>query len=463
MTFRMACCHRNQGQRLRFPAFSSPGLPCAIQGITRGLLILLPLTLATFISACGGGGGGAPIVALESRTLCTPGTDCYCDRVRTVTDPLYDPSLLFCEDFEAPTLYLDQGLGDGAPYFGPWYDETGSPGNRGNNSYWAQTYGNGVGDYLWETGTPIIDPALGDRCTIAGGCTVKSWDGTNRWSANAHEPLLGIMIQGSDFSAEVAAITAPTNTVGGAPGVFDGNANLAFRIPPGGSGGIAGKADFPDGTPLDVTRTIGLTMAISYPDNALSAGIIGKPGGDNLPWKHNEWETEYGPSFDGLFVFYNGGSREKFPFAGFIGSFEDQNDTNCGAANTTVGQTSCLGTGLGINWSAEDEYDQATDFPMGTWGCVRGFIENAGTINQRFRVWFQGPNMASERLIVDFEMDATLLDNKDGYSGMAWNAFSNANQDPADYTTQTTFRYEDNVHARAGMPVSCKQIGFGGP
>src|SRR2546427_12217191 len=46
---------------------------------------------------------------------CTPGTDCYCDRVKNVSSPIYDPSLLMCEDFEAPTLRLNQGLGNGAP------------------------------------------------------------------------------------------------------------------------------------------------------------------------------------------------------------------------------------------------------------------------------------------------------------------------------------------------------------
>jgi hypothetical protein len=399
---------------------------------------------------------GLLLPATGTAASCTPGTDCYCDKVKNPSSPLYDPSLLFCEDFEAPTLYNDQGVGDGPPYYGPWYDNTGWSANRGNNSYWAKTYGNGVGNYLFESGSPS-NPSRGSRCSISLCTGTKAWDARNRWSANGYQPLLAIFTDASDFNAEVRSLDAPTNTADGTPGVFDGNATLAFRIPPGESGGIAGAAGFP------TTRTIGLTMAVAYPRNALSAGIIGAPGGGNAAWKHNEWSTAYGNGNDGLFAFYNQADREDFPFAGFIGSFEDQNDTNCSSANTRVGETSCLGSGLGINWSA-GPYDQATDFPMGTWGCIRGYIENAGTSNQRFRVWFQGPDMASERLIVDFTMNATRLDNKNGYTDMVWNAYANTNQGGGYVsTTETTFRYEDNVHARQGTPVPCSQIGYGGP
>jgi hypothetical protein len=78
-------------------------------------------------------------------TPCTPGVDCYCDKVRSGS--LSDPSLLWCEDFEAPTLRLDQGFGNGPPYYGPQYDHSfpdWGTNNRGNNSYWYRVYGMGV-------------------------------------------------------------------------------------------------------------------------------------------------------------------------------------------------------------------------------------------------------------------------------------------------------------------------------
>ena len=71
---------------------------------------------------------------------CTRGVNCYCDKVKP-GGPLADPQLLLCEDFEAPTLHDDVGFGNGAPDFGPPYDDTGSPGWRGFNGYWHRTYG----------------------------------------------------------------------------------------------------------------------------------------------------------------------------------------------------------------------------------------------------------------------------------------------------------------------------------
>src|SRR5262245_12054173 len=103
---------------------------------------------------------GILVPAAGVTAPCTPGTDCYCDKVRNKADPLFDSALLFCEDFEAPTLYQNTGVGNGAPYFGPWYDASGQTGNRGNNSYWNKRYGNGTSDHLFSQGEPS-NPTLG--------------------------------------------------------------------------------------------------------------------------------------------------------------------------------------------------------------------------------------------------------------------------------------------------------------
>src|SRR2546430_7597719 len=65
---------------------------------------------------------------------CTRGVNCYCDKVKP-GGPLADPQLLMCEDFEAPTLHDDVNFGGGAPNWRPPYDDTGTPGYRGANSY----------------------------------------------------------------------------------------------------------------------------------------------------------------------------------------------------------------------------------------------------------------------------------------------------------------------------------------
>ncbi len=87
---------------------------------------------------------------------CTDDTDCYCDCVEGVDrgdtyvndacetkDVPVDTSLIWCEDYEEVTMTsLDATyFGDGAPGYGPWYDDTGQTDARGANSYWKKTYG----------------------------------------------------------------------------------------------------------------------------------------------------------------------------------------------------------------------------------------------------------------------------------------------------------------------------------
>jgi|CXWL01.1.fsa_nt_gi hypothetical protein len=118
---------------------------------------------------------------------CTPGTNCYCDKVKG--GAFNDPSVLLCEDFEAPTLINNQGVGNGAPYYGPWYDDSGQVGNRGVNSYWNRKYSNGVNGFLFSTGQPA-SPMFGSPCPYALCSGAKVWDAGNRWSANAYDPRL---------------------------------------------------------------------------------------------------------------------------------------------------------------------------------------------------------------------------------------------------------------------------------
>jgi len=401
---------------------------------------------------------------------CTPGTDCYCDKVKTAGSPIFDANLLLCEDFEAPTLYKNQGVGNGAPYYGPWYDDLGLTGDRGHNSYWNRKYGNGVNSMLFNSGEPA-GPTLGSLCGFSACTGMKIWDPTNRWSANAYSPLAAIYTQASDFSAEIGTITPPRNAAGGGSGVFDGNANFVHRYPLGSSSGIKGVASW--ATAFEV----GMTMAVAYPNNATSSGIWGTSS-VSASVKHNEWNTVTSPNcgYDGLFIFYNQQSRNSWPFAGFIGSFGDCAGSGgispayCAQVVAIVGTAGCGGGSTAIQWQADTTlYQQTRDWPEGSWGCVRGHMSGIGTTSSRHRVWFTptaGPNAGIELLIVDFTYNddaGSNIDNRQGYRGLSWNGYANTNQGGGYVpTTQLTFRYEDNVHLRAGTPVSCSQIGFGG-
>jgi hypothetical protein len=86
-------------------------------------------------------------------------------------------------------------------------------------------------------------------------------------------------------------------------------------------------------------------------------------------------------------------------------------------------------------------------------------MSGIGTSNTAIRVWH------NEVLV--FEMtgfDGAALYYQ-SYDNLSWNAYSNSNQGSAGTgetpTTQTTYRYEDNVHLREGVPVSCAAINFG--
>ena len=396
---------------------------------------------------------------------CTRGVDCYCDRVKKSSDPIFDPSLLVCEDFEAPTLYRDTGVGNGAPDYGPWYDDTGYPNARGNNSYWNRKYASGPYSGAWRSAQPT-GATLGRSCGYSQ-CFQGAWSVGNKWQANGGETFQGgvgpgpggsnIMIMGSpaDFSAEVATISPPTNTANGVAGVFDGSYSLAHRVPAGGTSDIQGTAFFPS------SRTFGITMAVAYPNNSVSSRIWVDP------WKHNEWHnTGGGGGGDGLFLFHNTNSyNQQTPFEHFIfgsGQTLAQCQARLAAATKTAGDFICSGGDFYYR-ADKSVYNSATDWPLGTWACVQGYFQNLGTSNSSIQIWFTGPAGVQKKIIGISGMDLIGTSASSGYDGLIWNSYSNTNQSGADGpTTATTFRYEDNVHIRAGAPVSCAQIGFSG-
>src|SRR5207245_3945728 len=139
---------------------------------------------------------------------------------------------LLCEDFEAPTLHDDVGFGQGAPNFGPPYDDTGHSGWRGLNSYWTQTYGF-AGGTQWNAGQPQI-PQRGIPCNIGGGtcATSAGWRLDDLWNANTGAEHSGggttyVIYKNGEFQDEIAVATP---TFPGGSGVFDGNQRFAHRV-----------------------------------------------------------------------------------------------------------------------------------------------------------------------------------------------------------------------------------------
>ena len=140
------------------------------------------------------------LVVTAEALACTRGTngDCYCDCVRGSTNAVCatkfgvgvptDSLRLGCEDFEARTLYENINFGNlSGPDWGPMYDhsETTFPNNRGSNSYWHRSYGNGSLGSLIGFGQPP-SPTLGITCGQSPCSGHMFWHPQNLWQ---HNPL----------------------------------------------------------------------------------------------------------------------------------------------------------------------------------------------------------------------------------------------------------------------------------
>ena len=377
---------------------------------------------------------------------CTDGIDCYCDLVRIVGDEAHDPNLLVCEDFEAVTLHADTGPGDhsnagGENVEGPWYDN--GPGARGFNSYWTRTYGAVTGGCAWRSGEPS-SPILGEQCT-ASTCFAKEWHPTDLWQGNSGACI--DIIRNGEFNAEVSDLLPPV-VPGSHSGVFDGLQTFGRRVGPGRLAGLGSSASFGG-----AFTTIGVTMALAYPTNSARADLW------DYPWKHNEWVTEAEGRGDGPFTFHNGSAlSENDPFQHFMFLHRDSDtQANCNAAiaGATIrrGTVSC--SNVAMSYRADPaHYQRSTDFPFGTWGCIQGYFKNLGSVDVEIKIWF------NETLIIDIDnLNGAVFSNREGYDALFWNSYSNRNQ-TANLSTETTYRYEDNIHITAGPPVSCEVLGF---
>ncbi len=388
----------------------------------------------------------APEARADERA-CTDGSDCYCDRVVKSGNPSFDPSLIFCEDFEAATLHDDTHHGGGAPFYGPWYDDTGYPGGRGSHSYWTRTYGPAASDCAWRRNGQESSFKRGFQCNF-DTCFAGEWSVGDPWNANSFACL--DIVRDGEFAAEVADIQAPL-APGNHSGVFDGWQSLAHRTAPRRTGGITGEANWDK-----AYKTFGVTMALAYPTNSERANLW------RAPWKHNEWRSVADGSEDGIFLFHNGSSlSEEDPFQMFMfhadGSTQAQCESALVRARVIRGKVWC--NDVALYYRADPAYYQrSSDFRFGTWGCARGYFKNLGADNSLIQIWF------NDQLIVHIEnLDTRVFSAREGYKALIWNNYSNLNEEaanPSERSRETTYRYEDNIHIRAGAPVACSQIGF---
>lgn len=404
------------------------------------------------------------VPALAEAASCTAGTDCYCDCAKHTTGNYKNATceskgiigdataLLMCEDFEAPTLRQNTGFGGGAPYYGPPYDNTGDANHRGGNGYLQRTYGPGVDSNGWGSGEPP-SPTYGSPCGYTS-CGHKVWSVGDLWDANDYEPYWAFLADG-EYTQE-PNLVEPSNRSGGGSGAFDGTASKFSRVPTGSTAGVQGSGSWTKLT------TFGITQAMAYAPNVVTSLLM------NDMWKGNEWRSNPAEGGgDGLFLFGKNGWPSYSPFYQTLGAGPQANcNSILAGATQTTGTFSCDAAGTILYTANAAQYVQATNWALGAWGCVRGYFVNMGTTGASIEMWFTGPSGTEIKIIDISNMDLTNSHansgGSPGYLAFIWNNYANANQGGGGGpSTETSGRYEDNIHIRAGSPVSCAQIGYG--
>lgn len=417
------------------------------------------------------GVAGAP----TSGGACTDGDDCYCDDVADPGSPRYRADALFCEDFEDVRFYENVAGGwiDPAQIFGGTSEGgTGPNGlywNRGGDSLWATTRGSSDGqNFRWSD--PL--PTLGQQCEFGpgspggflSGCAPAEYcsaaqgalagAGADCWGPGANAKA-GIDIQRSgDFDAEVATLTL-TGGYGVTPDIGDGNQHMAYRVGVGNTQGILGA------TTWSSTTSLGIIQLRAYSSNAASAS------GTNDPWK----DDEYGDcplcesTWMGNVGIGDGG--EIFPFSPIMFLDPALGGGRLAACNAAisdpgftlhVGQIGCNDLALeygATNGTGVGQFNQAADWPFGQWRCARGYVTGMGSTNMEMKIWF------GDELVIHFSgFDGTILANKN-YDNVAWNAYANSNQGLGESpTTETLYRYQDNILLTTGEPPTCASHGY---
>lgn len=358
------------------------------------LLVVVALTLV------------ARTLAYAKDTACTDGQNCLCDRLKKTGDALYDPTVLFCEDFEDPAL----NDGSALVYNDSYVSQYGSDARWGDG--WARKYGAPTSECMSQS--------------LPGGLGIKQRgaEGTHAWSC------VNVV---QETACEVESDC-----------VFEGTSSLGFRMVRNKTNGIVGRAQF---SPSDI-RNFSVTIAMKVTTNYVSP----KDSGSNGP-AHKTDEWGYNDNCIMGCSTSNAGNPA-WPFAAALKTFSSNPG---GSVMRGVGEWDGV-SGYRYGPTSTD-YNFNTMWGKGNWGCLQMKWTGWGTSSAEAFYWFNGQEIIH---LKNLDM-RTLAGNSNGLRDFAFNAYYNgADGLGSGYTgPSTAYRLEDNIVVTSGPPVACSSIGFG--
>jgi hypothetical protein len=198
-------------------------------------------------------------------------------------------------------------------------------------------------------------------------------------------------------------------------------------------------------------------MALAYSGNLQTAlpsvSYDSARGVPKYPWKHAEWGNTRTHLFTGN-LGAGGVAGDGSPFnPSIVGVSQSACNALVAAATVTVGTLECNSSGGIVIHSA---FNRTTDWPLGTWACVRGHIKGTNTDSGELHIYFNGTTIFSA---TNLRWASTLVETS--FDKFVWNNYANGNGGAAQYEAlEAYYRYEDNFVVTAGAPKSCAEIGM---
>ena len=383
---------------------------------------------------------------------CTDGTDCRCDYLVS----LYGDNIVFCEDFENPTLG-DPGVWQTTG--GGWQDQAYS----GINNYCKGIYGKVPSNN---------DDIPNDDMTNNGSCVylLERDDASTQPGAGPSETQIPLADQTFDGNVSLMQTLRPQDT--SVTVTADDGTEWPLHQP----GGFHGNAVF-----SRIVTDFGITTARYTATSVENLGAA---------WKGNQYTnneqallgtyntTNCQDNADGQAGNYPTGLGTNLePYSGTIWDAEGDN-AEAGYVNN-VGKSCIIGTGGATKIKSRPAERDAPLVPRGQWVCQQVQYEGWGTPDGRVRHWIDG------ELIIDVSLDMSnpktswIEAEGPGLKRFKWNNYFNGSapggannwNDPGQLSTRNqgwqedfwSGRLQDNLVVKDGAPVPCDEIGFGDP